>query len=177
MIKLRRALGVTLIIIVLSIVLPFSLPRFFGFQIFHIVSDSMVPAMERQTVVFVRFANPGELTIGDIISFHRGMGTADVVTHRIVAIDHEQMLVWTKGDGNLAADSEPVLFRNIIGRVELAVPHLGIVAEFINSTAGKVVVLLWFGLGLWLIMGKTRNRSLQANKSSKREKKTERFGE
>jgi signal peptidase len=119
--KLKNALGITLIVLVIAVVLPLSLPRLAGYEIYNIVSGSMTPVYPIDSVIFVAPTDVSDLKEGDVITFSQGSGAQDVVTHRIVSIDETAREMITRGDANNTVDPQPVRFDNVIGRVAFSI--------------------------------------------------------
>ena len=105
-----------------------------GRTIFQVDSDSF-----ERTAFFT--ADPGELAVGDVITFRLAEGT--VVTHRIVEVlpGVDGPSYRTKGDANEVEDPTPVPAENVIGRVVWAVPRLGYLAAWLQTASGRYGVM------------------------------------
>jgi signal peptidase len=118
--------------------------RLSGGRIFAVQTASMQNIYPVGSMIIVKYVAPEQLHEGDIISF-----VADekltVVTHRVVENDTENSCVYTKGDMNNTADSNPVAYDNVIGTVRLCIPKLGYVANFMHK---KSVKILFAALGI-----------------------------
>lgn len=118
------------------------------FSLYTIISPSMTPNINVYDVIIdFRVDEPEDIKIGDVITFnsvateHNGT----IVTHRVVSIikdDNGNFSYQTKGDYNLIADSKPVPYENIIGRVALKIPQLGRVQLFVASSFGWLFLIL-----------------------------------
>ena len=88
-----------------------------------------------------------ELQDADIIAFYSG---DSVVTHRVVSIDKDNMLITTKGDANNTRDFTPVAYTNVLGKVAFHVPVYGYVATWISTLSGKLIAagILIIGVAL-----------------------------
>ena len=64
-----------------------------------------------------------------------------MATHRVVRIDAEKQLFYTKGDANEIEDGPPVHFRNLIGRAEFSIPLLGYVSDFVQNPPGMYITI------------------------------------
>ena len=63
-------------------------------------------------------------------------------THRVVRIDKENQLFYTKGDANKIEDGAPVHFKNLIGKPIFKIPILGYVAYFIQHPPGTYIAIM-----------------------------------
>lgn len=91
-------------------------------------SGSMTPFLKVGDVVIVAKTPVNNIKIGDIIEYHSTEKT-DIV-HRVVEIQQSNgtLQFITKGDANNAADENPVLAENVVGKVVFDVPKIGWVA-------------------------------------------------
>lgn len=100
----------------------FAAPRFFGMEVYAVASGSMEPTYPVGSLIFIRKAIPREIVEGDCITYSLGEGT---ITHRVMAVDKERQLFFTKGDANQQLD-RPVRFPQLLGKAEEAsIPYLG----------------------------------------------------
>src|SRR5690625_3263655 len=125
----------------------------------------MRPAMEPGTLAIVKPVAPGDVRIGDVLTYQVAPGRPEVVTHRVVGVNTGSDGVRsfrTQGDANSHADREPVLPVQIRGRVVYAVPWLGHVNSAINSTDRHTAMVIGAGgliaYGLWQVVGGARQR-------------------
>lgn len=116
-----------------------TVPRFFGYQIYSVVSGSMEPAIPTGSLVYIREGEPGEVAQGDVIAFYGASDEASIITHRVV----ENRVVMgdfiTKGDANQAPDMNPAPYARFIGKVERSIPKAGRIAEVFTSSRGKIL--------------------------------------
>lgn len=140
-------------LIVIAVMIPLTIPKIFGYNVYAVLTGSMTPAYSVGSVIFVQKCSSEEIAVGDVITFRLGTGTDNVMTHRVVEIDREAGTFLTKGDANDAVDSEPVRFERLIGKVVLGIPGAAGVCEFMNTTTGKAVTFIAFALAfcLWII--------------------------
>lgn len=145
------AIGTMIVIVVSLIVLPFTLPKIFGLQMYGILTGSMEPACPVGSLVYVKKESPEALKSGDIITFNKG--NQFVTTHRVVKNDVKDQLITTKGDANNAKDIKPVPYKQVLGKVILTVPLLGSLALKVSSVSGisLCIILLAVGLILWVV--------------------------
>ena len=135
---LCRILSVLLLLIVILLYLPLTLPQLFGYDCSAVVSASMEPAIKKDGLVYYRSALPEALREGDVIVFRTsyGSGVSDV-THRVVSNDVSARQVTTKGDANPGNDFSPISYDLIRGLVVKSIPFGGNLALFLTSDSGK----------------------------------------
>ena len=101
-----------------------------GTDIYAVATPSMADEIPEGSLVFVREAE--SYGKGDIIN--APLPSGGTFTHRIIEIDSERQLVYTKGDSNPSADPLPTSVQNINGKVVFSVPYLGMLSLNFNST-------------------------------------------
>ncbi len=116
--------------------------RLFGLQIYTVVSPSMAPNIPTGSIVYV--ARADELKVGDVITYKLDDNTLS--THRIIQLvpdpnDPSEVLYRTKGDANNDPDKLLVSQRQLVGKVVLAIPLLGFVADYIQHPPGSFVAI------------------------------------
>jgi signal peptidase len=130
-------------------------PRLGGGTPYAVLTGSMRPSMPPGTLVVVRPADPGELGIGDVITYQRSSGEPTVVTHRIVAIEiapDGQRTFRTQGDANDAPDLRSVRPVQIRGKRWYSVPWLGFANRYVDGDERQVVTLVAAGaLGVYAL--------------------------
>lgn len=130
--------------------------RLVGIQPYTVLSGSMSPAYPVGSLIYVKPAQPQEVSVGDPITFHLE-GTTVVATHRVINIDSKNEGFYTKGDANESPDGQPVAFNRLIGIPVFSIPLLGYVSNFITTPPGLfiaiagvlVIVVLTFLPGLF----------------------------
>lgn len=140
---------IVLVAVGLVVAIPVALaavPQLAGADHSYVVlSSSMEPAIEAGGLVFVSEVSPGEIEVGDVITYETaGAGDTTPTTHRVVEVRQEgdSVAFRTKGDANEVIDRDPVPARNVVGRVTVDVPLLGHVVNFANSTLGLLVLVI-----------------------------------
>ncbi len=132
---LCSAAGIVIFLIVIALLLPLSLPRLTGREMYNVVSGSMEPSIPEGSLIYVRPVEWSEIEPGDIIAFRRG---GSVVTHRVVQVRVVEGDFVTKGDANQTEDITTVAFSELVGRVERHFPRMGDLAAFLTTVIGKV---------------------------------------
>lgn len=140
--------------------------RLLGFDVYGVLTGSMVPAYPIGSLIYVQDVDPNELELRDVITFSSGK---TIVTHRIVEIVRDdnnpyQLKFRTKGDANNDPDASLVGPADIIGKVAFGIPHLGTVANYIQNPPG-LYVTIFIGLaliGLVIFMDTDDNKQAEA---------------
>ena len=118
------------------------------YSIYTIVTGSMVPAINvYDTVINERAKVPGDIKVGDVITFiSTSLQTpGTTITHRVVAVEKDsdgEMCYRTQGDANPVSDQACAKFHNVIGKVVFVVPQLGRIQFFLASKAGWLICIL-----------------------------------
>lgn len=150
--KLCNGLATLLIVLVVLVAIPLVVPKAFGYQLYGILSGSMEPTYPVGSVVYVDPVSADEVNVGDAITFKMAADSDVVATHRIIEKNEEAQTFTTKGDNNESADSSPVSYQRLIGKVVFCIPMLGFIAQFVQSGSGIIacvctiiiVFALWF---------------------------------
>ena len=163
---LCSALGTVLLILLVALCLPLTLPRVMGYNIYTVVSGSMEPSIPTGSLVYIEGAQPEDIEAGDVIAFYGARDSAAVITHRVVENNTLMGQFVTKGDANEKADVNPVSYEEFIGKLALSIPYLGRLAQFFTSTSGKigagiVILAALFLHGIGFIL---ENRNGKGNK-------------
>ena len=145
--SLKKLLNtITTVIVALVVLLALMLVgmRLLGLEVFTVLSGSMEPEYPVGSLIYVKKMDCAQLRIGDVITFMVDEDT--VVTHRIAEIipdENESNTLWfrTKGDANKQEDTNPVHYRNVIGKAVFSIPYLGYVADYIQNPPGMYVAL------------------------------------
>ena len=92
--------------------------NFLGYTIFQVVTGSMSPALEIGDVIVVKTTK--EVEEDDIIVFKDDDA---FITHRLITAKDDELI--TRGDANNSKDT-PIKKDDVLGKVELIIPKLGI---------------------------------------------------
>lgn len=124
-------------IIIASIGLVFVLVStgFFGFQPTVIYSGSMNPEIEIGDIVIIKETKTDEIKKGDIIEYIDSDLKVPII-HRVIEKNTEGQnpVFITKGDANNAADENPVLEQQIVGKKIFKIPKIGWIPITIKQT-------------------------------------------
>ena len=119
------------------------IPRAAGATPYTVLTGSMRPELPPGTLVVVKPAEPGDIAIGDVITYQLESGKPDVVTHRVVAVapaEDGSTLFQTQGDANGAPDERWVAPVQIRGEEWYAVPYLGHLNTMLTGGERQMVV-------------------------------------
>ena len=149
--KVWNIVSIVLVAIVVLIAILLMGAKIIGLKTYSVISPSMQPAYNVGDLVYVKSVEPETIEVGDPITFVLDEKLT-VATHRVVGIDLENSHFFTKGDANETPDSNPVHFKNLIGKVVFKLPLLGYVADWVQNppgtyiavTAGAVILILVF---------------------------------
>lgn len=113
--------------------------RLFGIQVFSVISGSMEPEYPVGSLIYVKDVDPSEVEVNDVITYILPNDMPS--THRVIAIDEENQLFYTKGDANKVEDGAPVHFENLIGTPIFTIPLLGYIAHYIQHPPGMYIAI------------------------------------
>lgn len=152
--------GVLLLIAVIGLCAPLTLPRVFGYQIYNVVSGSMEPAIPTGSLVYVSKTEPADLKTDDVIAFYSSADTGAIITHRIVKNQVVSGQIITKGDANAAEDMIPVKYGQVLGKVEHAIPVAGKILAAVATIYGKIAAACMIAAAVLfhLMAGRLRKR-------------------
>lgn len=154
--KILEFLGetiLTIIIIVLCVLILLVAkgyhPSICGYQILRVITGSMAPEIEQDTVILIRKTAQEDLKVGDVITFEstdpslQGMYN----THRIVEIRVSsttgEIQYITKGDSNSSVDAYPVTYDRIAGRLVREIPFGNLIGKGLAKlTDGRYYFLI-----------------------------------
>lgn len=147
---LCSALGTLLLVLLILVCIPLTLPKFFGYQLFTVVSGSMEPEIPVGSLVCIKESEPQEAQAGDVIAFYGAGNSEVIVTHRVVENHVIMGELITKGDANQTNDMKPVEYDDFIGKVAVSIPKMGMIAQIFTSFEGKIAAGGVIGMALVL---------------------------
>lgn len=147
---LCSALGTAVLIILIVMCIPFTVPKMMGFQAYTVISGSMEPAIPIGSLVYVDSVEPRDVEDQDVIAFYGGSDSNAIITHRVVENRVVMGEFITKGDANDEADMNPVKYSDYIGTVEKSIPKIGVFAQFLSGTEGKLSAACMIGVAVIL---------------------------
>lgn len=131
--------GTVLVVAVVILAILLVGVRLFGVQVFSVVSGSMEPEIPVGALIYVKEVDPHDVEVGQVITYVLPNNTPS--THRVVGIDTENELFYTKGDANDSEDGAPTSFDNLIGTPVFTIPLLGYVAYYIQTPPGMYIAI------------------------------------
>ena len=146
-----RVIAVVIFVFVLGVALLLTVPRFFGYEPFIVVSRSMEPSIRVGGTVYVKSGNPLEYEEGDIVCFYMNAESETPTTHRVVENDRREGMLVTKGDANEKEDIVPIPYEYVVGKVGFYINGLGYLLAGLNSLYGKLLYLALFLIGVILL--------------------------
>ena len=152
------AAGTTMIVIVVLLCCLLTLPKVFGYQMYHVLSGSMEPEIPVGSLIYIREGKAEEVQEGDVIAFYASLEDAGIITHRVVKNNIVSGAFRTKGDANDTEDPTPVPYENFIGKVVLTIPYIGQLLTVMTSFYGKIAAacVVLMGVVLNLIGGRLK---------------------
>lgn len=145
-------------IAVIGVLLAVTLPAFAGFHTVTVMSGSMGSALRVGSVAVTQPIDAADVNEGDIVVFAPSDRTPPVI-HRVVAITLDEdgrRVATTRGDANDAEDPHPLVLAGSGERIVYSVPFVGFLLVFVQSGAGRVLMLVAVTT-LWLL-GHIRRR-------------------
>lgn len=109
-----------------------------------VLTGSMEPAISIGSIVFVY--PQVDYVVGDVVTYKRKASPVKVpITHRIVSIEVDEvegLNYTTKGDANDYADTVPIKYDEIYGKVIFQIPFLGKILEFVKTPWGLTLLIV-----------------------------------
>lgn len=144
------ALGTILLVLIIVICIPLTLPKAFGYEVYNVISGSMEPEIPVGSLVLIKDTEASTIQKKDVIAYYGGKDTEAIITHRVVENKVLQGEFITKGDANESEDMNPIEYKYLIGKVELVIPKLGSVAQSISTMEGKIAAACLIGVAFVL---------------------------
>lgn len=151
---------VLLVLMILLVVMVFitrisgNSPALFGYHIFRVQSDSMVPTLEVGDVILVKSVHAEQIEAGDIITYKVEDGdlAGQTITHRVVEEPEQRDGVYyfrTKGDREGAVLDDAVPYDRVEGKYLRTLPFIDKFYSFFLSPAGLItfigIIIALFG--------------------------------
>ena len=133
-----RLFGCIIFAVVIVALLPITLPRFMGYEVYNVISGSMEPEIPIGSAAYVKPSEPAYLEKGDIIAFY---SEGEVIMHRVVKNFQLDGYLTTKGDANEQEDLGEVSYEKIVGKVIRHFPYLGQLMWILSSNVGKGLMM------------------------------------
>jgi signal peptidase I len=136
-------------------------PHAFGYRTMTMLTASMSPSIDPGDVTIVTPLAISDVTEGMVITYHVPVGDHQLVTHRVIAVEHGpdgSVTVHTKGDANEAADPwAATLEGDTAYQVRAVIPEIGSVIQALRTpvvahvlTYGATALVAgWLILAIW----------------------------
>lgn len=122
-------------------------------RLLPVLTGSMSPTIPTHSLVLAMPVNPAAVKVGDVVVFRPPDGylpaTETSVMHRVVSLTTEDRVpvMRTRGDANPSQDPWSVDLRGAsLFKVGFAVPYVGGLVQFLQSTTSTAGALTWPGL-------------------------------
>ena len=135
--RIYNAISYVVIAAVIILVILLWGVKLFGYSPYTVLSGSMEPKYHVGSVIYVTDVTPGELKVGDPLTFTLG---GNVITHEIIEIKGGGSAFVTQGLTNNISDGE-IPASNIIGRPVFSIPYLGYVSSYLQNQGGMISVM------------------------------------
>ena len=129
----------TLASIAVALVFTLGVSLIFGFKYRVITTDSMTPKMPVGTLIIENKVAYSELKVGDVITYTRAYENNIKVTHRIVDITEDNVLI-VRGDNESHTQIDYVNSGNYVGKVLISLPQIKI---FFDWVANNMFLILY----------------------------------
>lgn len=139
--KLCRGIAFFICAVLAVLTILLVLPGLFGIHPLTVQSGSMEPGYPVGSLIYVKQVDTTRLQEGAVVTFYLP-DDRTLVTHRIVEIDKEKGVIYTKGDANELEDGMATPYSRIVGQPFLCIPMLGHLAGYLADPAGKAGILM-----------------------------------
>ena len=129
--------ALTVLIVVLHFV--------FGFQYAVILTDSMEPHINSNDLIVTAPVSGNDLRTGEVIMYHVTLGNSTYqIVHRIVGVQSGSSGVYyvTRGDNRNYTDPWKVYPDQVVGKVVLVVPRVGVVWYYTPLIVLAIFILI-----------------------------------
>lgn len=129
-------------------------PSIFGYHIYRVQTDSMVPTLQVGDVIMVKETPAEDIEIGDIITYRvlEGDLAGQTITHRVYqepVVRNDEYFYVTKGDKAGAAPDKEISYAQVEGRYVRTIPLINGLYTFFLSPAGLItfigLIIVLFG--------------------------------
>ena len=157
--KIRILISTIGICLLAFLLLVIYIPKLLGYRTFYIESGSMSPTIKQGSVVLEKPVEFEKIREGDVLTF-RNTEETEYFTHRVIGIDETNQMFITKGDANDEQDPSETSYYFAEGKVDFAVPYVGYVMQFLNSTTGRIVIgcvyIAWIAIEIEIFVMKRK---------------------
>ena len=127
-----------------AVLVPVTIPGALGYQALTVKSGSMEPTLGTGDVVLDAAIAPGEVRIGDIVTFTNPDDPSQLITHRVRdrQANGDQVEFVTRGDANDASEEWSVSADGELGLVRYKIPGLGIVLDRMRDPWARLLLVV-----------------------------------
>ena len=114
--------------------------HFQGHKLLSVQTASMLPAIQPGDALIVSPIQPGQLRLGDVISYHDSRDPNVIISHRLISIDPKTSWLTTAGDALHTPD--PSFPPNLlIGQATAIAPRLGLILGALHHPIGLILTI------------------------------------
>ena len=146
---LCRIVGILILLTVIAVCLPVTVPQMMGYEVYNVLTGSMEPAIPVGSAVYIKHIEPKDVEDDAIIAFERN---GAFVMHRVTKNHVVEGYFKTKGDANEIEDLSEVQYSEFRGVVVRHYPSLGQIMEILASGIGKVCMFCLAACGAMLVL-------------------------
>ena len=129
-----------ILLAVLALLILFFGVRLVGLTPYAVQTASMEPTYPVGSIIYVKTVAGSEVQVDDAITYT--INSAGLLaTHRVVEIDAERQLFYTKGDAVEGTEATPVPWSALVGLPKFSIPKLGYLASYVASRQGRVIAI------------------------------------
>ncbi len=135
-----------LVVLVVALGLGANLGPQLGFEPFAVRTGSMTPAIPVGSLIVVTPVAPEAVANGDVLTVR--VNATTTVTHRVVdvVVQDDGRMFRLHGDANERPDPVLVLPDQVVGRVAVTLPFLGLLLAMLGMPSGIAALLSFGGL-------------------------------
>jgi signal peptidase len=137
---------VALVVFIFITRLSGNTPSIFGYHVFRVQTDSMVPTLNVGDIILVKETSAEDIHNGDIVTYRCLYGNlaGQTITHRVAQepeVRNGQYYYVTKGDKAGAVLDDEISYDQVEGKYVKTVPYLDKMFSFFLSPAGLITFI------------------------------------
>lgn len=138
MISTRRVIGVLLVLLLTLTITFIVVFRIRGYNVVITTTNSMIPAIEKNSLSVMKICDIEEIEVGDVIVYRHSNYN---VIHRVIEKyinRYGEIILVTKGDDNHTKDNVKVYSRILIGKVIKTYNGVAPIIEKMTTSTGEL---------------------------------------